>query len=136
MTSKFVVSMVWLLFLTTAVYAGSGPDFREGNWEITVEIEMPGMNMKMPGTTYTQCMKKERPVPQNDQPNQQCDVKDVKTMGNTVSWTMVCKNPGGTMTGRGKISYEKEQMSGTMTMEGQGMQMISTYSGRRTGPCK
>ena len=63
MTRKLVLSMVWLLFLTTAVHAGSGPDFQEGNWEITVEIEMPAMNMKMPATTYTQCMKKERPVP-------------------------------------------------------------------------
>ena len=136
MTRIIVLSVAWLVFFTTAVHAGSGPEFREGNWEITVEIEMPGMNMKMPATTYTQCMKKERPVPQNDQPNQQCDIKDVKTMGNTVSWTMVCANPGGTMTGKGKISYDKERMSGTMTMEGQGMQMISTYSGRRTGPCK
>jgi hypothetical protein len=135
MAKKIFLTVVWVIFLVSTAVA-SDPDFREGEWEITVAVEMPGMAMKMPASSYTQCMKKDTPVPQNDQPGQTCEMKDMKTEGNTVSWTMICTNPGGKMTGKGKVTYQKESMSGTMTMEGQGMQMISTFSGRRIGPCK
>jgi hypothetical protein len=68
--------------------------------------------------------------------NPKCGWRSSKTKGNTVTWTMECSNPGGKMTGKGKVTYQKESMSGTMTMEGPGMQMISKFSGRRLGPCK
>ena len=135
MAKKALLVLVLSIFLVCPAVA-SGPDFQEGEWEITVAVEMPGMPMKMPPSTYTQCMKKDNPVPQNDQPGQQCEMKDIKTKGNTVTWTILCDSPGGKMTGEGKVTYEKQSMSGTMTMQGQGMQMISKFSGRRIGPCK
>jgi hypothetical protein len=136
MVKKIVLILVLLILPLSESISGSGPDFREGEWEFTVKVEMPSMGMKMPPSTYTQCMKKDNPVPQNNQPGQACRVSDMKTKGNTVTWTMVCSNPAGKMTGKGKVTYQKESMSGTMTMEGPGMQMISKFSGHRLGPCK
>ena len=136
MAKKSFLSVVLVIFLFSAAFAGSGPEFREGEWEITVAVEIPGMSMKMPPTTFTQCMRKDTPVPQNDQPGQKCEMTNQKTEGNTVRWTIVCENQGGKMTGTGEVTYEKETMSGTMTMEGQGMRMNSTFSGRWIGPCQ
>ncbi len=130
-----LLGLAFILALVPVSWAGSGPDMNEGKWEITVETEIPGMPMKMPPATYTQCMRKDDPVPQDNQPNQKCNIEDMKTKGNTVSWKIVCTNPGGQMTGVGKVTYDKNKMNGTMTMTGQGMQMKTRLTGRRIGDC-
>jgi hypothetical protein len=138
MTKKAItVVFVWLAFVAFA-HAGSGPDLEEGLWQITVELDMPGMSMKMPASTFTQCMRKNQPVPHDAKPGQQCKTKNVTTKGNTVSWTMVCTQPGGQMTSKGTVSYHHDKMVGsmTMTMPGQGMTMTSRFKGHRVGECR
>lgn len=125
-----------LIVMSSLAYAGSGLNINEGKWQITVSMEIEGMPMKMPPNTFTQCLKKEQAVPNDEKPNQQCVTKDVVTKGNSVSWTMVCTNPGGQMTGKGMVSYHKDKMDGSMTMEGQGMKMISRFNGHRIGDCQ
>ena len=132
--SPFAIVM-WLMIFVLAATVGNAMDFKEGEWEVTVSTEMPSMGMKMPGSTYKQCMQKDQPVPQDKQPGQQCEMKDQKKSGNSVTWTMECSGPGGKMTGNGKVTYKHDQMNGTMTMVGQGMKMISTFSGKYIGPC-
>lgn len=136
MNSKLIVLLCLLAFMVPAAQAGSGVDIEEGKWEITVTTEVAGMPMKMPPTTFTQCIKKDEPVPHQEQPNQKCKMSDIKTEGNTVSWTMTCKNPGGDMIGKGKVSYEGDKMNGGMDMETQGMKMTTKFDGHRVGPCK
>jgi hypothetical protein len=136
MLKKTVVGMIVVLALISFVHAGSGPDLNEGMWEITVDVEIPGMPMKMPPSTYTQCLKKDRAVPNDEKPGQACVTKDVTTKGNTVTWTMTCTNPGGQMTGKGMVTYHKDKMDGSMTLEGQGMQMVSHFKGHRIGACQ
>ena len=65
-----------------------------------------------------------------------CEVSDMKTDGNTVSWTYVCKTEGGEMTGKGKITYHGDRFDGQVTMDYMGMTMVTKMSGRRTGPCQ
>ena len=136
MPKKFMVGMIVWLVLISLAYAGSGPDINEGMWEITVSLEIPGMPMKMPPSTYTQCIKKDQAVPNENQPGQECVAKDITTSGNTVTWTMVCTNPGGQMTGKGRVTYNNDKMDGSMTMEGQGMKMTSNFKGHRIGACQ
>ena len=125
-------------FFCTVVHAGSDVDFEEGMWEITSQVKMQGMNM--PVQTFSQCITKENMVPQNNDPSQQgsgsCTVSDVKTSGNTVYWSVVCKTGGGEMKGKGKITYQGNQFQGESTTEMMGMVMVTEMSGRRTGPCK
>jgi len=47
------------MILLTAIsisFASSGPNMKEGLWEITVKTEMPGM--EMPPMKHTQCLNK------------------------------------------------------------------------------
>ena len=122
----------------TAVYAGSDIDFEEGMWEISSQVKMQGMDM--PAQTFTQCITKDNMVPQNDQPSPQgggsCKISDVKTVGNTVTWSVVCKTGGGEMKGKGKITYQRDRFKGESTSEMMGMQMVTEMSGKRIGPCK
>jgi len=138
MQKRILIGLLFVAtFFCTAVQAGSSVDFKEGMWEITSQVDMQGMNM--PAQTFTQCITKENMVPQNNEPGQQggsCTVSDVKTSGNTVSWTVVCKTQGGEMKGKGKITYHGDRFEGESTAEMMGMVMVTKMTGRRTGPCK
>jgi hypothetical protein len=136
MHKKSVVSIMLWLAIVSFAQAGSGPDLNEGMWEITVDLEVPGMPMKMPSSTYTQCLKKDQAIPNDEKPGQECVTKDVTTKGNTVAWTVTCTNPGGQMSGKGMATYHKDKMDGSMTMEGQGMKMVSHFKGHRVGACQ
>ena len=64
---------------------------RDGRWEVKTEMEMPGMPMKMPAMTSTQCITKEqvedpqRSVPQGRGAPNNCKVSDYKVTGNKVT---------------------------------------------------
>ena len=134
---KHTIRCVLLVMVLALLACGSsGPDFEEGEWEITVEFDIPGMPVNMPPNSYTQCLKKDNPVPRSEKPNQTCSSSEVKTKGNTVTWTATCTNRAGEMSGTGEITYQKNTMSGTMTMEVQKSAMVSKFKGRRIGECK
>jgi hypothetical protein len=106
----------------------------DGLWEITTTVNMPGMGSK--SFTHTSCLTKEKAVPQAAESG--CTVKDVKTQGNTVTWTVVCKE--GMSTSMGKVTYTGSAMDGvvetTVKAGEQTMTMKSTIKGKRIGPCK
>jgi len=124
------------VFCAAMVYAGSGVDVNDGLWEITTTVKMQGM--EIPPQTFTQCITKNDMVPQNNNPDQQgnCTVSDVRTIGNTVSWTVVCKTEGGEMKGHGKITYQGNRFSGESTSEMMGMVIVTEMNGKRIGPCQ
>jgi hypothetical protein len=103
----------------------------DGLWEITTTIDMPGMPSK--SFTNTSCLTKEKAVPQTTESS--CTLKDVKTQGNTVTWTVVCKEA----TSTGRVTYTGTTMEGavetTVKSGGQTMTMKSTMKGKRIGPC-
>lgn len=135
MLRKAVMSILVLIALSSLAHAESSLNVNEGEWEITMNVEIAGMPMKMPPNTFTQCIKKDQAIPKDQNPAQQCVTKDVVTKGNSVSWSMLCTNAGGQMTGKGKVAYEKDKMDGSMTMQGQGMKMVSHFKGHRIGAC-
>jgi hypothetical protein len=107
-----------------------------GLWEITSEVEMPGMSM--PAATTTQCITKDALVPQggSGQGQGQCDVKDVQVRGDTVSWTIECHGQGGPMTGTGEITYYGDSFEGSSKMSMQGMEITTKMKGKRVGDCQ
>jgi len=122
----------FLLFFTGACFGA--PNMDEGLWEITTTVDMPGMGSR--SFTHTSCLTKEKAVPQRAESG--CTVKDMKTQGNTVTWTVVCKE--GMSKSTGKVTYTGSTMDGvvetTVKAGGQTMMMKSTMKGKRIGPCK
>lgn len=135
-------STIVLLLLCSAACQADKPkvDMQEGLWEITTVITMPGMPMQMPPVKITQCISQEDMIPQTqqpDQPDQQCEISNMTTSGNTVTYDMICSSQGNTMKAQSSITYAKDQMQGSMTatMEPSNMTMTYTLTGKRIGDC-
>ena len=127
----------WALLTTGAAAA---VDMQDGLWEITVRMEMPGMPAAGGTNTVQQCYTKQdvqnmeqmMPAPEN------CSLSDLRTAGNTVTWTMRCTGEGA-MTGRGTMTFSGASYAGTInvqtTQAGHVMAMTQHIAGRRVGPC-
>ncbi len=128
------------LFFGLVACAGGGPDLEEGMWEITTEVNMPGMPMKIPPMVYRQCLTTENVVPKQGPAEQEiCTYSSPKTKGNSVSWSAECKSPGGTTKNEGEITYKGTRFEGTLTMSMTGVIAMSgtnSISGRRIGECQ
>jgi hypothetical protein len=113
---------------------------RDGRWEVKTEMEMPGMPMKMPAMTTTQCITREqaddpqRSVPQGRGAPNNCKVSDYKVTGNKVTWSMKCEGPDA-MSGTGEITYGENTYDGVMKMVREGQTMTMKYTGKRLGDC-
>ena len=127
----FIVAVVFV-FLTGISIAA--PNMEDGLWEITSTVDMPGMPSR--SFTHTNCLTKEKAVPQTTESG--CTIKDMKTQGNTVTWTVVCRE--GMSTSKGMVTYAGTTMEGaietTVKTNKQTMTMKSTIKGKRIGPCK
>jgi Protein of unknown function (DUF3617) len=110
---------------------------KPGKWQITMEMEMPGMPMKMPPIMTEVCVteadlaKPEPTVPKDAK--SQCNVGDYKIKGNTVTWTVDC--PKQKTKGSGEITYKDDTFSGQMKMQTADKEMSTKYTGKWLGTC-
>ncbi|MEK7758067.1 MAG: DUF3617 family protein [Pseudomonadota bacterium] len=116
------MSIRTMKFLTILLAAGTGtayaagPNFKEGEWSVSYQMEVVGMPFPMPPITArkTMCLDKNNYVPDNSQQGQECKVSDQKVNGNTVTWTMRCRAQERMIEGQGKITYKGERYDGVM----------------------
>ena len=139
MKHKYLFTAALLSALCITSPATAAPDMKEGFWEITSTMNMPGMPMAMPAVSFSQCLTKEDMVPQKAEPDQNCKITKQKTSGNTVTWSMKCTGEA-PMESTGKITYSGNSFQGSMEMTinnpGMGpMHMTQKMSGKRLGPC-
>jgi hypothetical protein len=134
-----IFAFVSCFFFSTVAFAGTaGPNYQEGLWEITTTMNIPGMPKEMNQPhVYKTCLDKKNAVPQPEEKGEkQCEMKSQKISGNTVTWTMTCKND---TTMEGKITYAKTSYEGftttTTSVNGKKMTMKSTMKGKYVGPC-
>jgi hypothetical protein len=127
----FVISL--FLFSCTGQ---KGPNMKEGMWEVTVRMEVPGMPVQMSPQTYTQCMTQKEVVPQPGEPNQNCKIVKQDIKGDTVSWRVECKTNQGTAVSDGSITYKGDTMEGIITMTQGDMKATQRLSGRWIGTCE
>jgi hypothetical protein len=129
-TSICVIAV--LLFLFSASLSFSAPNMEDGLWEMTSTVDIPGMPSR--SFTHTTCLTKEKAVPQTAESG--CTIKDVKTQGNTVTWTVVCREG----TSKGKVTYRGTTMDGvtetTVETNGKSITMKTSMKGKRIGSCK
>ncbi|MBN2644566.1 MAG: DUF3617 family protein [Desulfuromonadaceae bacterium] len=132
----FFLPALILLFVVSAGPA-EAMNMKEGQWQLTTRMEIPGMPFPVPPMTFTQCLTEDNMVPQDDQQDQgSCTITDQRTVGNTYSYTMVCNSDGQRTEGKGSFTYEGTRMHGTMTINSDGMQMTTHYEGVWQGPCQ
>lgn len=108
-------------------------------WEITSKMEMLGMPFAMPATTMKVCMPPggEKDPKRTQDKKSNCEITDVKTSGNKVSYKGKCVEKDGTMNMEGENTHERDSYHGTMHMtgksQGHDMDMKVTSSGKRIG---
>jgi hypothetical protein len=137
---KITILSVTCLVAASWIVSAQGPK-RDGRWDVTMEMEMPGMPMKIPPVKTVQCITKE----QADDPNQSvpkgqpgkdgdCKVSDYKVAGNKVTWTMTCTGKNA-MTSTGEMTYAGDSYTGVMKTKTGEMEMTMKYTGKRLGDC-
>lgn len=116
---------------------------KPGMYEVTMEMEMPGMPAGMGKHKINNCVSAEdiesgKVAKGNDKPDR-CEIKDFKMSGNTATYTTVCKGDP-EMTADTRISFldsgYKMDMKMTMNQGGQVMKATQRMEGRLVGPCK
>jgi ABC-type oligopeptide transport system substrate-binding subunit len=115
-------------------------DIKEGTWEITSQVEMSAMPVKIPPVKVKQCFTKQSMTPEQILRNNNCQMQKMDVNNNSVTWEMSCQQQGMQMTGRGHLVYQKTSFSGNfdMTMEGgkEAMNIRTLLNGRYIGPCQ
>src|SRR2546430_223956 len=116
-SGKIALFGALLLALPLSVYAGPKP----GKWQISTEVEMPGM--KMPASTTMHCVTAdesehpEKAIPKG-QNQGNCKISDFKVDGNKMSWSISCEGGrGGNVSGNGEITYAGDSYDGWMKMK-------------------
>ena len=110
---------------------------KPGKWKVSMQMEIPGMPIKMPPVNFEICLTEEdlknpeKSVPTD--PKSDCKVGDYQVDGKTVTWTMDC--PKQNMKGTGEITYTDDSYSGGMDMTVGEQQMKTKYSGKWLGTC-
>ena len=122
MYQKAAVLSVFILMICVHVTMAS-PDIKEGKWEITAKMEMPGMPMEMPAVIYTQCMTGKDSIPVNRNEMKDCKMLSTSTDGNTAQWDMQCTQGGEKIKSRGTITYKGDTFDGVVKITMQGMDM-------------
>lgn len=113
-------------------------NIQEGKWEFTVEQEISGMPMKMPSVKFTKCVTSETSMIPVEVEND-CKIIAHKVSGNTVTYSVVCRDADGEMQIKGKATYKGDTMEAeskiTMKDEDEDMQITSRIKGKYIGKC-
>ena len=132
---------VTLCVLTLSGTAWAQIPIREGNWEVTVQLEMAGMPMKMPDIKDTRCLTQDQlkdpslAIPSGSpDKNNDCTVSDYKATGNKATWKMTCTSPM-PLSGSGDVSYAGDTYDGSMTMTTGAGDITMKFKGKRLGEC-
>ncbi len=131
------IGWVWMIGCAVLLLSDEGiaQNMKEGLWEITITMEIPGMPMKMPPQTSTNCLTKKDMVPQKAEPGQDCKMVKNEVKGDTVIWVMECKTKEGPATFNGKVTYRGESFEGVVKMKQGGTEMTQNLKGKWVGKC-
>lgn len=136
---RSLVCLVALVSFLALPLLAEAPPQKPGKWQIKIQMEMPGMPMKLPAVTTSVCVTEEDLAdPQSAVPNDpksDCKVDDYEIDGKTVRWTVDC--PSQNTKGSGEITFNEDgtKYEGTMNMNMGGQEMSSKYTATHQGAC-
>ncbi len=119
----------------TSIANANDLNMNPGLWEWTAKIHMPNAPVQIPPSINRKCLTRDDLIPAARKPGQECDIKDLKTGSNRVTWAMTCKTPQGPVASTGEMNYQGDSANGKVKINTQGMLMTSNMSGKRIGPC-
>ena len=127
------------LSLVAAPHVHAQGALREGKWEVTTQMQMPGL--QLPPMTRNQCVTKAQQddpastLPSGSpDPQAKCKTSDYHRDGKTITWKLTCTGSQ-PMTGQGSIVLEGDRYDGTMVMTMDQGSMTMKYAGKRVGDC-
>lgn len=126
-----VMQIALLVSGLAAVVVSAQSPMRPGNWESTMQMQMPGMSM--PAMKNTKCVTAEQlkdPVKALPSAAPGCTMSDYKADGGKVTWKMACTD----MAGTGEITFKGDAYEGLMNVTSPHA-MTMKMSGRRVGDC-
>jgi hypothetical protein len=142
-TMKLICAAALMSCVVGAAALAAQNPMRPGRWEVTTQMQMANVPMKMPETKTTQCVTPEQAkdvaIPGSSPMGRgrgadSCKTVDHKVSGNTVSWKAVCGPPQNT-SGTGEIVFNGDSYAGTMKMTTEQGEMTMKMSGKRVGDC-
>jgi hypothetical protein len=138
MNMRFSSTVVLVIGLSWSVMAQGASPMREGMWEVTTKLGIPGMEGAAPIKSQ-QCITAENikdPVstmPKMD--SNDCKLTNFKLSGDKATYTLTCTQPT-EVTGNGEIKYSgSDSYTGTLTLNGGGMAIPLNYDAKRIGDC-
>ncbi len=140
--ARFGILTLLLLAASQTAFGQTRIPLREGSWELTVQVDMPGMPMKMPDIKNTLCLGKDQledpsravPSPSPGASND-CKVSEYEMKGSRATWKIACTQPV-PVGGSGEIAYGDDAYSGSMTVTIAGSSDATLkFSGKRLGDC-
>lgn len=132
-----LASLLAVAVMLPAAAADTPNPQKPGKWQIKMQMEMPGMPVKMPPVTTEVCVTEEDlKDPQSAVPNDpklKCTVSDYKIDGSKVSWSVDC--PAQKMKGHGEMTFSDTAFTGWTEMLIGENEMKTKYSGKWLGEC-
>ena len=134
-----------LMMCVAVVTISAQTPMRAGQWEVTMQMQMPNLPVAMPEMKVTQCITEEQlkeaptaglpnPTGPGGGSNEDCKVSDYNISGNTVTWKMACTGQQ-KMSGSGQMTFDGDTYAGTMNMSMPQGDMSMKMSGKRLGEC-
>jgi hypothetical protein len=139
MKRRFSSIALLTLGLSWTAMAQSSSPMREGNWEVSIKMNIPGM-ADAPPMKQTQCvtaaMLKDPNSALPKGPGGDCKVIDSKFTADTATYKLTCTQPAA-ITAVGEMKYAgPDSYTGTLTMDmGGGQKLAMSMEGKRIGDC-
>jgi hypothetical protein len=141
---KTTLLLALLALAAVPAIAGESP-MKPGMWEITSQMDMPGMPYKMPPMTFKQCVTPQMLArdgglgEQKSPPGSHCERTKMKISGNRAEWAVSCTGKTN-VSGSGALTWDSaDSYHGithlTMDMDGHTTNMTQTMQGKRIGAC-
>ena len=138
MKMRFRSAVLLTLGLSWTVMAQGSSPMREGNWEVAMKVNLPGIE-GAPPMTQTQCvtaaMLKDPASAMPSGPGADCKITDYKLANNTATYKLTCTQPF-PINGTGEMKYSgSDAYTGTLTVDMGGQNLVMNIDAKRLGDC-
>jgi hypothetical protein len=138
MKMRFRSAVLLTLGLSWTVMAQGSSPMREGNWEVAMKVNLPGIEGAAP-MKQTQCvtaaMLKDPASAMPSGPGGDCKITDYKLSNNTATYKLTCTQPF-PINGTGEMNYAgSDAYTGTLTVDMGGQNLVMNIEAKRLGDC-